>query len=60
VIGNNVYLGAGSRILGPVKIGNDCIIAPNAVVIDDVPDHSIVAGIPARIIKTDIEVSDYV
>ncbi len=60
VIGNNVYLGAGCRILGPIKVGDDSIIAPNAVVIDHVPDHSIVAGIPARVIKQNIEVKDYV
>jgi len=60
VIGNNVYLGAGCRILGPIRVGDDSIVAPNAVVIHDVPDHSIVAGIPARVIKQNIEVKDYV
>lgn len=60
VIGNRVYIAAGARVLGPIKIGNHVIIAPNAVVIDDVPDHCIVGGIPAKIIKTGINYEDYV
>ena len=52
VIGNNVYISAGSRILGDIKIGNNVIIGANSVVIRDVPDNSIVAGVPAKIIKT--------
>ena len=60
VIGNDVYIGAGSRVLGPVTIGNGCIIGPNAVVLKDVPDNCIVAGVPARIIRTNINIKDYV
>jgi len=51
VIGNDVYIAAGSRILGDITIGNNVIIAANAVVIEDVPDNSIVAGIPAVVIR---------
>lgn len=51
-IGNNVYISAGARILGGITIGNNVIIGANAVVIKDVPDNSIVAGVPAKIIKT--------
>jgi len=50
-IGNDVYIGAGACILGRVKIGNGSIIGANSVVIKDVPPHSIVAGVPAKIIK---------
>lgn len=59
VIGNNVYISAGSRILGNIKIGNNVIIGANSVVIKDVPDNSIVAGVPAKIIKTiDVDIYD--
>ncbi|MDM1276172.1 serine O-acetyltransferase [Acinetobacter indicus] len=51
-IGNNVYISAGARILGGITIGNNVIIGANAVVIKDVPDNCVVAGVPARIIKT--------
>lgn len=59
VIGNNVYIGAGARILGNVKIGDNVIIGANSVVIKDIKSNSIVAGIPAKIIKTNINISDY-
>ena len=54
-IGNKVYIGAGSRILGPIVIQDNVIIGPNAVVINDIPSGSIVGGIPAKIIKSNIE-----
>ena len=54
-IGNNVFIGAGSRILGPIEIGDNVIIAPNAVVIDDVKGNSVAGGVPAKIIKEDVE-----
>ena len=60
VIGNKVYLGAGSRILGPIIIGDNVIIGPNAVVLDDIPSNSIAVGIPAKIIKTGINIDDFV
>lgn len=59
-IGNKVYIGAGARILGAVTIGDNVVIGANSVVINDVPSNCIVAGIPAKIIKTDIKVEDYV
>jgi len=58
-IGNNVYISAGSRILGDVKIGNNVVIGANAVVIKDVPNNCIVAGVPAKIIKRDIDILQY-
>ncbi len=48
IIENNVYIGAGVRILGGIKIGHHSIIAPNAVVLEDVLPFSIYAGIPAK------------
>ena len=58
-IGNFVYIAAGVRILGNVKIGNNIIIGANAVVTKDIPDNCMVAGVPAKIIKKNIKVSDY-
>lgn len=51
VIGDNVSLTLGAKIIGKVIIGNNVIVAPNSVVIKDVPDGAIVSGVPARIIK---------
>lgn len=59
IIGDNVYISAGARIIGNVKIGNNIIIGANSVVVKDVPDGCIVAGVPAKIIKEGINVSDY-
>lgn len=47
IIGNRVSIGAGAKILGGVRIGNDVLIGANAVVIDDIPDNSIAVGVPA-------------
>jgi serine O-acetyltransferase len=58
-IGNYVYIAAGARIIGNVKVGNNVIIGANAVVTKDIPDNCIVAGIPAKIIKTNINIHDY-
>lgn len=51
VIGDNVYLGPGSKIIGGIKIGNNVAVGANAVVTTHVPDNAIVAGVPARIIS---------
>lgn len=48
-IGNNVFIGAGAVVIGKINIGNDVMIAPNALVNFDVPDNSIVIGNPAVI-----------
>lgn len=48
-IGNSVEIGAGAKLLGPIRIGNNVTIGANAVVITDVPDNSIAVGVPAKI-----------
>ena len=50
IIGNRVDIGAGAKILGPIRIGDDVSIGANAVVISDVPSRSIAVGVPARIL----------
>lgn len=52
-IGDNVYLTVGCKVIGDIKIGNNVIVAPNSVVIKDVPDNCVVSGVPAIIIKKD-------
>lgn len=49
VIGDHVDIGAGAKVLGRIRIGNNVLIGANAVVIGDVPDDSIAIGIPASI-----------
>ena len=58
-IGDNVYIGAGAKILGPITVGNNSVIGAGAVVLKDVPENSIVAGVPATIIKTGIDSKDF-
>jgi acetyltransferase-like isoleucine patch superfamily enzyme len=50
-IGNNCWIGGGVTILDGVNIGNGCVIAAGSVVTKSVPDNSIVAGIPAKVIR---------
>ncbi|MEO2082763.1 MAG: serine O-acetyltransferase [Desulfurobacteriaceae bacterium] len=52
-IGNNVVIGAGAKILGPVKVGDNCKIGANSVVVKDVPPNSTVVGIPGKVVKRD-------
>jgi len=51
VLGDNVFVGAGAKILGRVRIGSNVKIGANAVVVDDVPDGATAAGIPARVVS---------
>ena len=48
-LGDNVTVGCGAKVLGPIKIGNNVKIGANAVVLKDVPDNSTVVGIPGKI-----------
>lgn len=49
-IGNNVFIGAGAKVLGAIKVGDNVAIGANSVVIHDVPSGVSCAGVPARII----------
>ena len=51
VIGNNVWIGDKATILPGVTIGDGAVIAANAVVTENVPEYSVVAGIPAKVIN---------
>lgn len=50
-IGNDVWIGGNCTILPGVTIGNNVVVAAGAVVSHDIPDNSLVAGVPAKIIK---------
>ena len=52
VIGNNVWIGDKATILSNVSIGDGVVIAANSVVTKDIPAYSVVAGNPARVIKS--------
>ena len=51
IIGNNVYIGAGARIFGGIRVGNNVAIGVNTVLTKDVEDNSVVVGAPARVIS---------
>ena len=57
-IGNYVSVRAGAKIIGNVTIGDDVIIGANAVVVKDVPAHSVVVGVPGRVIKTRVSMEE--
>ena len=52
VLGDNVYLGNNVTIMPGVTIGNNVVVGAGSIVTKDVPDNSVVAGVPARFIKT--------
>lgn len=52
-IGNNVYIGAGAKIIGNVKVGNGVRIGANAIVYENIPDNATVVSMPMRIIFHD-------
>jgi serine O-acetyltransferase len=51
VLGSDVFIGAGAKIIGQVHVGNGSRVGANAVVVRDVPAHSTVVGIPARVVR---------
>jgi len=53
VLGDDIFIGAGAKILGSVRIGNRVKIGANAVVTKDIPDGATAVGIPAKVIKLD-------
>lgn len=54
-VGNGVWIGMNATILKGVTIGDNAVIAAGSVVVRDVPANSVVAGVPAKVIKKDIE-----
>ena len=50
-IGNDVVIGSGAQIIGPVSVGNGARIAANAVVVKDVPENATMVGVPAKEVK---------
>jgi serine O-acetyltransferase len=53
IIGDNVYIGPGAKVVGAVKVGNHVAIGANSVVTKDVPDNAVVVGVPGRVISYD-------
>lgn len=51
VIGDDVFIGAGAKVIGGVGVGDGARIGANAVVVHDVPAHATVVGIPARVVR---------
>ncbi len=51
-LGNNVMVGAGAKVLGSFKIGDNCRVAAGSVILQEVPANSTVVGIPGRVVKT--------
>jgi serine O-acetyltransferase len=50
-LGNNVFVGTGAKLLGPIQVGSGANIGANAVVIHDVEPNTSVVGVPARPIR---------
>ncbi len=59
VIGTHCFIGCGAIIMPNITVGNHSVIAAGSVVTKDVQANTIVAGNPAKVIKTDIETGDY-
>ena len=58
-LGNNVLVGAGAKVLGPFKIGDNTKIAANAVVLDEIPENCTAVGMPAKVVKREgVRVND--
>lgn len=59
VIGDSCYIASGAKIFGTVTVGDQCFIGANSVVTRDVPEKSLVSGIPGKVIKKNININDY-
>lgn len=58
-IGNNVLIGAGAKVLGPINVGDNSRVAAGAVVLKDIPPNATAVGVPARIARIDGKKTDY-
>ena len=52
-VGDNVVIGAGAKVLGPIKIGINSKIGANSIVLKDIPPYATVVGIPGKVVKID-------
>lgn len=52
IIESGAYIGTGARVIGPITVGQNAVIGANAVVLNDVPPNSVVAGVPAKLIRS--------
>ena len=59
-LGNNVMVGCGAKVLGPIKIGDNSRVASNAVVLHEVPDNSTVVGVPGKVVRINGEKTDHI
>jgi len=59
IIGDGVYIGAGAKLLGNLKVDDNAAIAVNAVVINDVAENIFVGGIPAKVIRGKSSIKNY-
>jgi len=59
IIGDNVYIGPGAKVIGKVQVGNNVAIGANCVVTKDVPENSVIVGVPGKVISLKGS-SDYV
>jgi serine O-acetyltransferase len=50
-LGNNIFIGAGAKILGGIKIADNTVIGANAVVMHDIPNNATVVGVPGRVVR---------
>lgn len=55
IIENGVKICSGAVVIGPVRIGDNAVIGANAVVLTDVPKNTVVAGVPAKIIRRNVK-----
>lgn len=58
-LGSGVIVHSGAKLIGPITIGDNCVIGANAVVTKDLPPNCVAVGVPARIVKQDINIEDY-
>jgi serine O-acetyltransferase len=53
ILGDNVHIKNGAKVLGPITVGNNVTVGANAVVVKNVPSNCVVVGVPARIVRRD-------
>jgi len=59
VLGSNIFIGSGAKIVGNITIGNNVTIGANAVVVKSIPDNVVVGGVPAKILRTKGPAEDF-